>query len=70
MTGVMGGKSCLSKEKLSFRGDGVINTANSSLKWKFLVSLETQLCYVILFFWKLSYKRMFLLKQTLEMMFY
>ena len=28
------------------------------LKWKFQVSLETQLCHVM-FFWKLSYERMF-----------
>lgn len=34
-----------------------------SLKWKFLDSLETRLYHVILF-WKLSYERMFLLKQT------
>jgi hypothetical protein len=34
-----------------------------NVKLKFLASLETQLCYVM-FFWKLSYERMFVLKQT------
>jgi len=34
------------------------------MKWKFLVSLETPLCYVM-FSWKLSYESTFLLKQTL-----
>jgi hypothetical protein len=29
-----------------------------SLKWEFLVLLETQLCHVM-FFWKLSYEMMF-----------
>ena len=33
------------------------------VKWKFLVSLDTQLCHMM-FFWKLSYERMLLLKQT------
>ena len=42
-----------------------IKKKNLLAKMKFLVSLETQLCHVI-FFWKLSYKRMFLLKQTWE----
>jgi hypothetical protein len=31
------------------------------MKWKFLVSLETQVCHVM-FFWKPSYERMFLLR--------
>ena len=33
------------------------------MKWKFLVSLETQL-YHVMFFWKLSYKRMFCREHT------
>jgi hypothetical protein len=31
------------------------------LKWKFLVSLETQLCHVM-FFWNLSYEKMYWLR--------
>ena len=38
------------------------------MKWTFLLSLETQLCHVM-FFWKLSYEWMFLLKQTCGRMF-
>jgi hypothetical protein len=38
-------------------------TQMHKLKWKLLVSLEAQL-YHVMFFWKLSYERMLLLKQT------
>jgi hypothetical protein len=41
---------------------------DSHLKWTYLVSLETQLCRVM-FFWKLSYERVCLLKQTRGRMF-
>ena len=40
-----------------------VSDKQDGLKWKFLLSLETPLGHVI-FFWKLSYERMFLLKQT------
>lgn len=38
---------------------------NKILKCKFLNSLETQLCHAM-FFWKLSYKRMFCLGRHLR----
>lgn len=40
----------------------------NALKWEFLVSLEIQFCHVM-FFWKLSYERMLLPKQTHGRMF-